>query len=166
MESEIGACVEGCRLEPNDSCLAPGSRKVCDEATRACVLTCEADTECFDDHYCNDGLCAPGCRLEDGHSNCPDTEQGPQYCDPESRECSQGGVCCDLDDLCSISPQRSCEQVGGEILLGVFSCEPNPCRALCSRDTQCPANEFCADFGRCAPGCRLNDPDGCPADLT
>ena len=166
-ESGVGQCEEGCRLSPNDSCVRPGSRKICDETSRQCVLSCEDDNGCYEDEYCANGVCATGCRITDeGESNCPDTDVGPQFCDQESRTCSQGGVCCDLDDLCFISPQRSCEQVGGEILLGVFSCEPDPCRALCSRDTQCSPSEYCADFGRCSPGCRQEDPNGCPPDLT
>ena len=26
--------------------------------------------------------------------------------------------------------------------------------------------EYCASFGRCSPGCRISDPNGCPSDLT
>jgi hypothetical protein len=165
----LGACLPGCKRSPIDSCARPGSRQICDLETRACVLSCENDNECYEDQYCSDGICTLGCRLneEDSELNrCPSTEQGPQYCDEETRTCLQGGVCCDLDDQCSISPLTTCEQVGGEILLGVLTCEPNPCRALCSRDSQCPEGDFCADFGRCAPGCRAEDPQGCPTNLT
>ncbi len=168
-DNDLGECVDGCKVSPVDTCTRPGSRKVCDLESRECVLSCELNSDCYDDQYCNEGLCQTGCRLdsdEGSSDNCPSTDFGPQYCDEETRSCEQGGVCCDLDDECSISPVRACEQVGGEILLGVLSCEPNPCRALCSRDEQCPDGDFCADFGRCAPGCRTQDPQGCPANLT
>ena len=59
-------------------------------------------------------------------SNCPDTELGPQFCNQETRSCEQGAVCCDLDDACSITTDSLCESVGGDILLGVLTCEPNP----------------------------------------
>lgn len=162
----MGECVEGCRVEPN-SCARPGSRKVCDEETRTCVLSCEADSDCYDEQYCAEGVCETGCRILDEHgaSNCPPSADAPQRCDEESRECRSAEVCCDLDDQCSIQTARSCERGEGEVLYGLLSCEPDPCTRLCDLDSQCEDNEYCADYGRCKPGCRVSDPSGCPADL-
>ena len=163
-DSSLGVCVEGCRVEP-DSCERPNSRQKCDPVSRSCFLSCDLDTHCYDEDYCLEGSCVRGCRLDDP-SSCPADEAGPRFCRAETRECSLGGVCCDLDDLCSVTDEVSCTEVGGDLLLGLRSCAPNPCRTLCSRDTLCPGGEYCTDFGRCAPGCRLEEPRGCPPDLT
>ena len=162
-----GECTLGCRLEP-DSCQSPQSRKICEAETRTCVLSCEVDSDCYDDHYCAAGICRPGCRVatSEQSSTCAPIDGTPQLCDPESRACIAGGVCCDLDDTCTVETAPACERVGGEILLGVISCEPNPCQAECVRDARCAPGEYCANYGRCAPGCRVDDPEGCPTDLT
>lgn len=160
-----GVCREGCRLEP-DSCEAPASALRCDPESRACALSCEADSDCFDEQFCGErGFCEVGCRVDDPAS-CPPNERGPARCEPSTRACEVAVVCCDLEDACSVSDEAACLAVGGEPLPGLIACAPNPCGALCTRDGLCAAGEHCASYGRCAPGCRLDDPSACPADLS
>ncbi len=164
-ESLAGLCREGCRLEP-DSCAAPGSAMRCDEESRSCALSCQEDEGCFEGQYCGDrGFCEQGCRV-DAPSSCPPTERGPGRCEPATRTCAVAVVCCDLEDACTLSEERACLAVGGEPLPGLLSCAPNPCGDLCTRDGLCGAGEYCASYGRCAPGCRLDDPSACPPDLS
>lgn len=158
-----GRCVAGCRLEP-DTCAVGGSQKRCDPVSRSCILTCAEDVDCFEHEYCSNGTCQEGCRVDDPTS-CPSNERGPQFCDLASHQCVPGGVCCDLNDACSIRDPDQCYQTGGEVLEGLFSCEPNPCGTLCNLDALCEEGEYCSMYGRCAVGCRLGEERGCPPNL-
>jgi hypothetical protein len=162
-ENFQGQCTSGCRINP-DSCAIAGSRKRCSVETRTCELTCTIDQECFVDQRCDNNLCVLGCRVNDPQA-CPMDNNGLRYCNPSTFECNSAIVCCDLDSQCSFTQTQSCEQVGGEVMLGVNSCQPSPCRAQCTHDSLCPTNEYCADYGRCAIGCRLDTIDSCPNHL-
>jgi len=163
-EALVGSCREGCRAEP-DSCATGGSKRRCDLETRACVLTCEDDLDCFEGDYCDEsGRCQEGCRLDDPMA-CPGDERGPQRCEPSSRRCVAAGVCCDLNDSCSLEDPDRCYETGGEVLEGLLSCQPNPCGALCNLDALCADGEYCSRYGRCAVGCRVDLEGGCPPNL-
>src|SRR5690606_35230410 len=58
---------------------------VCDGSAADCATTCDDDSDCADEHWCDDGACVPAVELGDG-------------CDRD-RQCDSGhcadGVCCD-----------------------------------------------------------------------
>lgn len=165
-DDSSGQCREGCKDLP-ESCRSLGERFQCDTVTRQCVQRCVRDDECPDSAYCNGDICREGCRVtEAGASSCPPLEDQPQLCNPDSRSCEPAWVCCDLEDACSITDEISCNQVGGDLLYGVLSCQPDPCPFPCNRDSECADGQYCSDYGRCITGCRPSDSDGCPTDLT
>jgi hypothetical protein len=164
-ESEgIGYCQTGCRLS-EDSCLYKGNQYECDAQSRICVYICALDTDCQTDSYCNEGTCTKGCRLDDPNT-CQANRTNPKVCDPTSRTCIDSNICCTQDSACIIADSTQCQADGGEVMLGLNTCNPFPCGLACTRDDLCAPNEYCANYGRCTVGCRINDPNSCPNGLT
>ncbi|MEE2644271.1 MAG: hypothetical protein VYD19_05010 [Myxococcota bacterium] len=173
-DSASGRCSVGCRGGEADSCEALDRRSRCDLESRTCYRSCEADQGCPDDMWCAReedaalGRCMLGCRPERPES-CPAGERAPQLCDSESRRCLPAVVCCGepAGEVCSIETEAVCTEAGGEAMLGLLSCQPSPCGALCALDDACAAGEYCSPWGRCAPGCRIDEEEQtCPDDLS
>lgn len=159
-----GICRDGCRTGDADDC--PGEQ-TCDAMTRMCVdPPCESDTDCGDGEYCNaDGACVDGCALAGDDCSEPDGAGRPQTCDEATRECVSIFPCCGADDACTEGTEAACTAAQGTVLTGVPSCEVDPCGETCEEDIDCDIGQYCnTDDGRCATGCRLDEPDTCPPD--
>ncbi len=153
-----GICVPGCRRSP-DSCEAADPRTFCDAETRDCAdKPCEADPDCDAGRWCDAGACRVGCRLEG--DDCGD-EASPSACDPATHTCRPLAACCSAEDACSLTLEGACD---GQRLVGVTTCEAQPCTARCARDGECAVTEYCDTFGRCRGGCRVDEPGSCAPD--
>ncbi len=164
---DMGQCTTGCRLPTSDNptpCLYRGADYQCDENTRECIFVCEQDLDCAPQEYCSDeGKCKEGCRLDD--QACTPTSTNPRVCDPNTRQCIEQSVCCLPNQSCTIGSESACEEMNGEVMLGVNACTPSPCGSSCFRDDQCAPSEYCANYGRCTVGCRVNEINACPTSL-
>lgn len=154
----LGSCVEGCRTGDADNC---PDGELCDGATRLCVPEpCGVDQDCADGEYCAEGTCTAGCREGEGCSELDEQGRG-QTCDLESRMCASLFPCC-MADMCSASLPAACEAGGGEVIDAVATCDANPCGPDCTTDDECPDQQYCnTEDGRCADGCRVDDPYLC-----
>lgn len=157
----IGTCAAGCRLVPE----ACGPDRLCEPATRTCVdRPCAGHQDCAEDERCAGGACIPlgvgGCR---GDADCAAVDGRPAACDPATHTCAVQYPCC-ADGRCSLAIESACS---GLRLTRLLTCDSNPCADLvtCEEDDDCPEERWCDPDGRCLPGCRLDGPIACPADL-
>lgn len=153
-----GLCETGCRTDP-DNC---PEGQLCDGASRECAdEPCEADADCDGGQYCGaDGDCIDGCREGDDCGE-PDDDGRESICNTESRACEPLFPCCNAD-ACTEELPGACADGGGEVIDGVGTCEQNPCGPACEEDVDCPLGQYCnTEDGRCADGCRLDDPSTC-----
>lgn len=159
----VGDCTDGCRTDDPATC---DGEQVCDAMTRTCVdPPCEDDDDCGAGEYCNgDGACVDGCSLAGDDCSEPDGAGRAQVCDEETRACVSIFPCC-AQDTCTEGTEAACADAGGEVLLGVASCQVDPCGPACESDDECQDGQYCnTDDGRCASGCRVDVPDSCPPD--
>ena len=188
-----GQCVmprQSCEPCSSDASCADGL--VCRSVNNGqfCLAECAGPMDCPDNYGCEmgvlrrhqaivmpaDGACAaptPSCVAETGMcAECGNADPCPigQFCDPETRTCSQ-------DQPCECGSDLDCQQCGGRPI-----CLQGNCVA-CLDDTDCPARTACnpetfscdaspcggvecqgaavcdPSVGRCDPGC--NSPNDC-----
>lgn len=153
----VGACRPGCREEPG----ACGERMLC--VDRACVPdpSCHGDEDCPATAYCDDGTCTEGCRLL-AEGACPPGEGGAERrCDPDTRTCVAFVPCCTAEDVCEMVVETDCAAP----VTGQAACTPEVCSGRCAGDADCAPDAYCGDAGRCAPGCRPQEPGACPGEI-
>lgn len=173
-DPSLQRCFPGCRA---GSC---PQGELCNEDTRLCEPGCNEDAHCNPNDYCNDGLCAPGCRTE------PDNCAGAFFCAPESHtcqlpadcandeDCTEGTLCnvteagsfcevgCRNDEACSPGQfcnliENLCSCITSEHCIEGARCEEQRCVASCTTDEDCPENQTCdATSGFCGIACENN----------
>lgn len=157
-----GLCQDGCRTG-DDAC---PDGQFCDPTTHMCTdEPCTDDDACAAGEYCDDGTCTAGCREGDPCGE-PDADGRESICNTETRACEALYPCCNAD-ACTAELPDVCAAGGGEVIEGVGTCDQNPCGAECEEDIDCPLGQYCnTEDGRCADGCRLDDPSTClPSEI-
>ncbi len=140
-----GACIQGCRVQP-DNCAPENNRPTaCDPVPRSCrtQVPCCAEGACalvFEGtcagtvaqaNDCRDDPCRPRCATD---AQCPEDT----YCRTSDQRCVEG---CRLNDPASCPRTETCDGTTRD-------CGPR----ACDEDADCPDFQLC-DGGRCAVPC-------------
>ncbi len=179
-----GACIEGCRLDP-DNCAPEGGRpSACDPVPRACRL----EVPCCADNGCSlvfEGTCAGtvpnanDCRDDPCTTRCATDRQCPvgTWCRTSDQRCLEG---CRLDDPAACPRAESCSSgthdcgpracAGDDDCPDFQLCDDGVCSLPCAGDEDCGAERRCEDDGRCGEAFDCEDdarePDDLAADAT
>ena len=157
--SSLGECGQ---CSSDADCGGHPAGPACDTTSGTCgPRVCHSDVDCAEDAWCNappggSGDCTP--KLENG-TPLPENPASVSTCtaDVGERVC-QAGVCDPKDNACGLAD-------GDGPCSGDTSCRNGSCDVAtdtcgvttgCSKDSDCPTNEFCAAGGSCTH----NLPDG------
>jgi hypothetical protein len=162
------------RLGCEDGCLCTPSQQCVPDA--ACTIATERD-DCGIGFYCNNDLrCAaiPVCTQD------TDCDEFSLTCDEGSGKCTRPQSCTATADCAGFPPTTYCDtrvapsfcavpncinggqtcNAGTQECSADGRCVPIGTGDPCTNDSACPADQYCASNGACAPGCR-ND-STCP----